>query len=63
MAPADRSRPEALARLGTWGFGDTQLLGFYTTGDIGGTSERNEYLALGIQHNFSFRASALKGRA
>ena len=33
---------------------DTKLFGFYTTGDIGGTSEKNEYLAIGIQHNFSF---------
>ncbi len=33
---------------------DTKVFGFYTTGDIGGTSEKNEYLAIGIQHNFSF---------
>jgi predicted porin len=33
---------------------DTKLFGFYSTGDIGGTSEKNEYLAIGIQHNFSF---------
>ena len=31
---------------------DTKLFGFYTTGDIGGTSERNEYVAIGIEHNF-----------
>jgi hypothetical protein len=30
----------------------TKLFGFYTTGDIGGTSEKNEYVAVGIQHNF-----------
>ncbi len=30
----------------------TRLFGFYTTGDIGGTSERNEYVAIGIEHNF-----------
>ena len=33
---------------------DTKLFGFYTTGDIGGTSEKNEYVAVGIQHNFRF---------
>ena len=31
---------------------DTRLFGFYTTGDIGGTSEGNEYVAIGIEHNF-----------
>lgn len=31
---------------------DTRLFGFYTTGDIGGTSERNDYVAIGIEHNF-----------
>jgi hypothetical protein len=30
----------------------TRLFGFYTTGDIGGTSERNEYVAIGIGHEF-----------
>jgi predicted porin len=30
----------------------TRLFGFYTTGDIGGTSERNDYVAIGIEHNF-----------
>ena len=30
----------------------TTLFGFYTAGDIGGTSEKNEYVAVGIQHNF-----------
>lgn len=49
-----RSRPDVLAKPGTWEFGDTKLFGFYTTSDIGGTSENNEYLAIGIQHNFSF---------
>jgi predicted porin len=31
---------------------DTKVFGFYTTGDIGGTSESNNYVAIGIQHNF-----------
>jgi len=31
---------------------DTKLFGFYTTGDIGGTSESNNYFAIGIEHNF-----------
>jgi predicted porin len=31
---------------------DTRLFGFYTTGDIGGTSESNDYVAIGIEHNF-----------
>lgn len=30
----------------------TKLFGFYTTGDIGGTDESNEYVAVGIEHNF-----------
>lgn len=30
----------------------TRLFGFYTTGDIGGTDESNEYLAIGIEHDF-----------
>jgi predicted porin len=30
----------------------TRLFGFYTTGDIGGTSESNDYVAIGIEHNF-----------
>ena len=31
---------------------DTKLFGFYTTGDIGGTDESNNYIAIGIEHNF-----------
>jgi predicted porin len=31
---------------------DTKLFAFYTTGDIGGTSESNHYVAIGIEHNF-----------
>jgi predicted porin len=31
---------------------DTKLLGFYTTGELGGTGESNHYLAIGIEHNF-----------
>lgn len=31
---------------------DTRLFGFYTTGEIGGTSEDNQYFAIGIEHNF-----------
>ncbi len=31
---------------------DTKVFGFYTTGDIGGTSESNNYVAIGIEHNF-----------
>lgn len=31
---------------------DTRLFAFYTTGDIGGTSESNNYFAIGIEHNF-----------
>ncbi len=30
----------------------TQVFAFYTTGDIGGTSESNNYAALGIEHRF-----------
>jgi hypothetical protein len=30
----------------------TRVFGFYTTGDIGGTNESNDYLALGIEHKF-----------
>lgn len=30
----------------------TKLFGFYTTGDIGGTDERNNYVAIGLEHNF-----------
>ena len=31
---------------------DTRLFGFYTTGDIGGTAESNDYIAIGIEHKF-----------
>lgn len=31
---------------------DTRLFGFYTAGDIGGTAESNNYIAIGIEHNF-----------
>jgi predicted porin len=31
---------------------NTKVFGFYTTGDIGGTSETNDYLAVGIEHKF-----------
>lgn len=31
---------------------NTKVFGFYTTGDIGGTNESNDYLALGIEHKF-----------
>ncbi len=31
---------------------DTRLFGFYTTGDIGGTTESNNYVAIGVEHNF-----------
>jgi predicted porin len=31
---------------------DTRLFGFYTTGDIGGTLESNNYVAVGIEHKF-----------
>ncbi len=31
---------------------DTRLFAFYTSGDIGGTNERNRYAAIGIEHNF-----------
>ena len=31
---------------------DTRLFGFYTTGEIGGTSESNHFVAIGIEHNF-----------
>jgi predicted porin len=31
---------------------DTRLFGFYTTGDIGGTRENNQFIAIGIEHNF-----------
>jgi hypothetical protein len=31
---------------------DTKLFGFYTTGEIGGTGEGNNYIAIGIEHNF-----------
>jgi predicted porin len=30
----------------------TKLFGIFSTGEIGGTSEKNEYFAVGIQHNF-----------
>jgi predicted porin len=30
----------------------TKLFGFYTTGEIGGTSERDDYVAIGLEHNF-----------
>ena len=30
----------------------TKVFGFYTTGDIGGTSESNDYVAVGLEHNF-----------
>ena len=30
----------------------TKLFAFYTTGDIGGTSECNNYAAIGIEHKF-----------
>lgn len=30
----------------------TKLFGFYTTGDIGGGSESNDYLGIGIEHKF-----------
>jgi predicted porin len=31
---------------------DTKLFGFYTTGEIGGTDESNNFIAIGIEHNF-----------
>jgi hypothetical protein len=31
---------------------DTRLLGFVTSGDIGGTGERNRYVGIGIEHDF-----------
>jgi predicted porin len=31
---------------------NTKLFGFYTTGDIGGTNASNDYVAIGIQHEF-----------
>lgn len=31
---------------------NTKLFGFYTTGDIGGTNESTDYVAIGIQHEF-----------
>ena len=31
---------------------DTKLFGFFTTGDIGGTGESNNFIAIGIEHNF-----------
>jgi predicted porin len=31
---------------------DTRLLGFFTSGDIGRTAERNSYIAVGIEHDF-----------
>lgn len=31
---------------------NTKLFGFYTTGDIGGTNESNDYLAIGLEHKF-----------
>lgn len=30
----------------------TKLFGFYTTGDIGGSSESNDYFGVGIEHKF-----------
>jgi len=30
----------------------TRVFGFYTTGDIGGTAESSDYLAIGLEHNF-----------
>ena len=30
----------------------TKLFGFYTTGDIGGGSESNDYFGVGIEHKF-----------
>ncbi|HEX7061837.1 MAG TPA: porin [Woeseiaceae bacterium] len=31
---------------------NTKLFGFYTTGDIGGTNESNDYVAIGLEHKF-----------
>ncbi|HEX2140527.1 MAG TPA: porin [Woeseiaceae bacterium] len=31
---------------------NTKVFGFYTAGDIGGTNESNDYLAIGIEHRF-----------
>ena len=31
---------------------NTKVFGFYTTGEIGGTNESNDYLAVGIEHKF-----------
>lgn len=31
---------------------DTKLFGFYTSGNIGGTNESNDYLAIGLEHKF-----------
>ena len=30
----------------------TKAFAFYATGDIGGTKESNDYVAIGIQHTF-----------
>lgn len=31
---------------------NTKVFGFYTSGDIGGTNEGNDYLAIGLEHKF-----------
>lgn len=31
---------------------NTRLFGFYTTGEIGGTDERNDHVAVGLEHDF-----------
>jgi predicted porin len=31
---------------------NTKLFGFYTSGDIGGTNESNDYVAIGLEHKF-----------
>jgi predicted porin len=48
------NRLETLLSLGLdHALGDaTRLFAFYTTGDIGGTSESNNYIAVGIEHKF-----------
>jgi predicted porin len=48
------NRMESLLSLGLdHHLGDkTKLFAFYTTGDIGGTDESNQYLAVGLEHNF-----------
>lgn len=53
LDPLDNLLKSALSVGLDHALGDnTKLFGFYTAGDIGGTNESNDYVAIGLEHKF-----------